>query len=196
MVAGVSFGMVGCSSATVGSVVAPELLNEERSGMERAISFTAGILLATVVALTSCVHPAKAAEVVYVQERVGGWFDPAIRTAIPLVDRYTSSTMKLVRSCPRTADRCIRFERKRMYRYHGLTVHYQDDLDSAMIYLNPSYSATYPMKARVTLVAHELGHAMGLGHGSKGSVMYAPAPDLGLTPRTFTRDEKEFLKWR
>src|SRR5688572_1051787 len=109
--------------------------------------------------LVVTVSPAIAVEVVYVQERVSLRWEKAVRVAISKVDRYTGSDMRLVSSCPVTADRCIQFRTANLTGVHGTTEFYQSDLDSAVITLDTQYSTTYPWKAKITLGMHELGHA-------------------------------------
>ncbi len=135
-------------------------------------------------------------KVVYVEDRVGARFDSALRSAIPFVDRYTGSDMRLGKC--RKGYRCIRVVESNATHGHGAWTSWTRARRTSEIRLSSSV-ARKGWYTRRFVIEHELGHANGAGHNPRcTSRMWHryTCADGRIPPRNFTADERAKLaRW-
>lgn len=117
-----------------------------------------------------------------------------VKTAVAWLDKYTASDMRVVSKCSGKAYRCITVKQGKV---KGSPVGWSQG-STITIDTGKAASAKYKRwyrydKARTWLLAHELGHQHGLGHGSGRHLMN---PYVDRYKMTLTAGQKKALKSR
>lgn len=158
------------------------------------------VVLTATFAVLSLPLPARAVDLkptpprpgrVIVHETLSGSWDRALRSAMPFVDRYTTSTMRRGR-CNAT-NRCIIV---RHGTAPGRARGWAAGGTSHRCTITVERIPGAPWSYRRALLEHELAHCFGVGHNARPtSRMYAPLVHRGkLVPRKFTAGERAILR--